>query len=246
MPINITGNWEVSVSYYNPFALAQRFVIYGADSGNGTYIGTSATQPINVSGQSWGVDMQACDDYDAKDDPFNPRFRWINSTIERTPTRNENGYFVFELRAQDFVFDGSIDLELTFKIPGNVSVGTAPAPVAPVIPETPILVAPPTIVPPSPPQAFIPPQPPTPTNLGVGKVFTKFDVSDKLPKQKIKTTHGIWLDANGDPTGNLLTFFTSSAEYSSSYRRTVYQKQYDSCEAEPHFTIAYGHDQHYW
>ena len=239
MPINIAGSWEVSVSFYNPFALAQRFVISGADSGNGIYIGTNATPPINVTGNNWVVNMQACDDYDAKEDPTNLRFRWLNSTIERTPTRNENGYLVFELNAEDFVLDGSVDLQLTFKIPGNTSTGTGPAPVA--IPETPILVAPPTIVPPTPPQAYIPPQPPTPTNLGVGKVFTKFDVSDKLPKQKIKTTHGIWLDTSGDPTGNLLTFFTSSTEYSSSYRRTVYQKEYDSCEAEPHFTIAYGH-----
>lgn len=237
MPINIAGNWEVSVSFYNPFALPQRFVISGANTGNGTYIGTNATGIVNVTGQNWVVNMQASDDFDAKDDPTNPRFRWINSTIERTPTRTENGYYVFELQAQDFVFDGSYDLGLTFRqlIPVVVP---PPAPPPVIVPPSP---PPPTIIPPSPPPVVIPPPVVQAPSLGVGKVFTKLDNSDKLPKQKIKTTHGIWLDSSGDPTGNLLTFFTSSTEYSSSYRRTVYQKEFESCASEPHFTIAYGH-----
>lgn len=237
MPITVSGTWEVSVSFYNPFALPQRFVISGADTGNGTYIGTNATSPINVAGQNWTVNMQACDDYDAKDDPYNPRFRWINSTIERTPTRQENGFFVFELQAQDFVFDGSYDLGLTFKIPGNVSVGTAPPPT----PEPPpVIITPPPVVVAPPPVIVPPPITPAPT-LGVGKVYTRFEDGDKLPKHAILTTEGIWVDQNGNPTGNMLTFHTCSTEYSSSYRKIIHQKECFTCESVPHFSIAYGH-----
>ena len=44
MAISIRGSWTVSVKSKNA-AFAQRFIIEGADSGDGTYAGEVATAP---------------------------------------------------------------------------------------------------------------------------------------------------------------------------------------------------------
>lgn len=250
MPIQIQGNWEVSVSFWNPFALPQRFQITGASAGNGIYIGNGDTVPVNVVGGNWVVNMQASDDYDARD-TRGDNFRWFNSTIERTATRIENGYYVFDLRAQDFVNDGSYDLGLTFRqlIP-VVPPPPPPSPTPPpVITEPPVVVIPPP-PPPSPtpppivtepPVVVIPPPIQPAPKLGVGKVYTLINDEDRIERERLITTHGIWLDQSGNATGNMLAFFTSSLETSGSFRTTVYQKQFDQCASDIHFTIAYGH-----
>lgn len=228
MPIQIQGNWEVSVSFWNPFALPQRFQITGASAGNGIYIGNGDTVPVNVVGGNWVVNMQASDDYDARD-TRGDNFRWFNSTIERTATRVENGYYVFELQAQDFVNDGSYDLGLTFR--QLIPVAPPPPPPSPTPP--PVVNEPPVVV--------IPPPVQTAPKLGVGRVYTLINDEDRIERERLITTHGIWLDQNGDATGNMLAFFTSSLETSGSFRTTVYQKQFDQCASDIHFTIAYGH-----
>lgn len=81
-----------------------------------------------------------------------------------------------------------------------------------------------------------------PEQMSSGKVYTLIDNADKLPIRRIKTTSGIWLDPSGSVIGNMLTYHTCSAQPTSSYNRTVYQTICDSCGAEPHFDIVYGHD----
>jgi hypothetical protein len=51
------GSWTVSVKSKSA-AFAQRFVIAGADSGNGTYAGEVATPAVAVSGANWRIQVQ--------------------------------------------------------------------------------------------------------------------------------------------------------------------------------------------
>jgi hypothetical protein len=75
--------------------------------------------------------------------------------------------------------------------------------------------------------------------MSVGKVFTLIPEEDKLPKQRVTTTKGIWSEGSG----SLNYFYTcSQAASSASYQVQVYNKSCDSCGSEKQFSIAYGHD----
>jgi len=230
MPTTIQGNWTITVTTHNPSALPQRFIVTGATTGNGTYMGNVGDPPVFVTGNNWQVNIQAASDYE-----MNPP--WINSTIIKTNTTVENGQYVFYLNSEDYIQDNSYDdliLRFTQPIPVQPpSVPPAPEPPPPINPSQPAPVVP---IPP------VTPSIPPPVSLGMGRVFTRITDDDRLPKQINKFTRGIWLDGNGDALGNMITFHTCSTETSSSFRRTIFQSKCDSCAAEPHFSIAYGHD----
>lgn len=57
MAITMQGTWTVSVKSKEA-AWPQRFVIAGADAGNGMYAGEVATPPVNVSGDLWTITIQ--------------------------------------------------------------------------------------------------------------------------------------------------------------------------------------------
>lgn len=57
MSITMQGPWTVSVKSKNA-AFAQRFVISGADTGNGTYAGEITTPAVFVTGDSWAITIQ--------------------------------------------------------------------------------------------------------------------------------------------------------------------------------------------
>lgn len=228
MPLNIQGNWTVRVVVRNPLSLPQRFIISGATTGNGNYIGDVSTSPVLVTGQNWTINIQANEDYD-----FNGL--WLNSSMRVTPTQTVGNQYVFRIESEDLVQDNSWDdcvLELTQPVP---------APPTPTVPPPP----PPVIVtpPPTPVTPTIPVPPTPPVEISYGRVYTKLTTDDKLPTQVNKIQYGIWLDATGSIIGNMTNYFTCSTETSSSYRRTIYQTNCDShCAPAKHFSIAYGHD----
>ena len=57
MAIPMQGSWTVSVKSKSA-AFQQRFVIAGADSGNGTYAGEVATPAVSVTGANWRIQIQ--------------------------------------------------------------------------------------------------------------------------------------------------------------------------------------------
>ncbi|OFX33039.1 MAG: hypothetical protein A2Z07_00530 [Armatimonadetes bacterium RBG_16_67_12] len=57
MAIPMQGSWTVSVKSKSA-AFLQRFVIAGADSGNGTYTGEVATPAVSVTGANWRIQIQ--------------------------------------------------------------------------------------------------------------------------------------------------------------------------------------------
>lgn len=255
MLTTIQGNWTITVETHNPSALPQRFIVTGAISGNGTYTGNVGDAPVFVVGNLWQVNIQAAADYDS-----NPP--WTNSDIIKTQTTVQNGQYVFYLNSEDYIQDNSYDdlvLRFTQPIPAQLPPSVQPP-----------IDVPPSVNPNEPPPFSNTPTfgnipssntpfgnvptsnnpaifgggntPPSPVGLGMGKVFTRIEDGDKLPRQINKVTYGIWLDSSGNSTGNMLTFHTCSTELSSSFRRTIFQSKCDNCGAEPHFSIAYGHD----
>jgi len=231
MPLSIQGTWSVQVVLKNA-ALDQRFIITGATSGNGIYLGQPGVGPFTVTGQNWMINVQA--DGEANGQPGT----WINSELRKTPTQVISNNYVFEVESEDYIQDYNwTDLVLRFTQP------IPPTP-PPVIPPPPTPTPQPTPSPIPIPEPVPVPQPPKPpVTLAPGKVFTLIKDEDKLPRQRIVTTHGIWIDATGSMIGNMITYHTCSTELSSSYRRTIYQTPCDShCQPEPHFTIAYGND----
>ncbi len=57
MAIPMQGSWTVSVKSKSA-ALQQRFIIAGADSGNGTYAGEVTTPAVSVTGATWRIQIQ--------------------------------------------------------------------------------------------------------------------------------------------------------------------------------------------
>lgn len=225
MSITVTGNWSVKILSKQLGALPQRFIITGASSGNGTY-SQDLLLPVQVIGNSWQIQVQASETYD-------PPYNWIDSSMRKTVTQTVNGNYVFNIETEDLIQDWTWD-DLILQL-------SQPAPVAPdPIPEPPPPNLPPPIVP-LPPPVPIPPRVEPPVELAMGRVFTKFEIDDKLPKQVNQVTYGIWLDYTGSNCGNLLTFFTCSAD-TGSYKKSVYSAQCFTCSSTPQFDIAYGHD----
>jgi len=225
MPIQIQGNWTITVQVKNPLALPQRFIITGAQTGNGTYNGFVGATPVFVTGNNWTLNIQANEDYELNG-------QWINSTIRPGQIQTIGTNRVLLIESEDLIQDNSFD-DLVLRLTQPIAI-TPPA-------EDPVIMAPPTLPPPDP---YIPTPPPpkvTPPEvvLPAGKVFTRIDEEDRLPRQKIATTVGIW----SENSGSLIEFFTCSLNpLSSSYQISVLNKKCNSCNAEVQFNIAYGHD----
>ena len=78
-----------------------------------------------------------------------------------------------------------------------------------------------------------------PDELPSGKIFTKIDVTDILPRQSEIFTYGMWSGG----VGNLTTFYTCSQDpVSMSFHRVIYNTLCNSCDSEAQFSIAYGND----
>lgn len=106
MAITMQGSWTVSVKAKNA-AFAQRFVIAGATSGNGTYAGAVATPPVLVTGAAWSVTVQN-----------NPGTGWVDSGDQiRFPTVS-GGQVRFDIETNDAGGDEDFDdLILTCSMP---------------------------------------------------------------------------------------------------------------------------------
>lgn len=224
MPISIQGNWTLTCIYKQGPALPQRFVISGATQGNGTYPGIEGTS-VQVIGSNWQVNIQANDNYESTGP-------WYNSDMVKTSTQAVGNQYIFQINSEDFLQDGVIDLILQFSQPIPVQ----PPPAAP---PPPIPVPEPTPTLPPAPIPEVPPVLPPPVELSPGKVYTLIPEEDKLPRQKIILTKGLWSEGSG----SLNYFFTCSQNTTSaSYQIQVYNKSCDSCGFEKQFSIAYGHD----
>ena len=224
MALTITGNWAVQILSKQPGALPQRFIVTGATSGNGTYT-DEMTFPIPVQGSSWQINVQAADTYD-------PPFTWYNSSLRKTPTQVSNGNYIFKIETEDLIQDNTWD--------DLILVLTQPVPIPPEPPQPP--VQPPTPPPiPGPENPPPRPLPPPVVPLVPGKVFTKFKSDEKLPREQLIETYGIWLDLTGSVTGNMVSFFTCSLD-TGSYKKDVYNSYYQTCPSKPHFSISYGND----
>jgi len=225
MSITVTGNWSVKILSKQQGALPQRFTITGASSGNGTY-SEDLILPVQVIGNSWQIQVQASETYD-------PPYNWIDSSMRKTTTQTVNGNYVFNIETEDLIQDWTWDdLILQVSQPAPVIPPSPPEPPAPNLP--PPIVPLPTPVP-------IPPRVDPPVELAMGRVFTKFEIDDKLPKQVNQSFYGMWLDYTGSACGNLLTFYTCSSD-TGSYKKSVYSAQCFTCSSTPQFDIAYGHD----
>lgn len=222
MPIQLQGNWTITVQQKSPAALPQRFIISGAQTGNGTYEGFVGITPVYVSGQNWTLNIQANDSYDMSG-------QWLNSTLRPNPVQIVGPNRVMIIESEDLIQDNSYD-DLVLRLSQPIILAE---------PLQPPVMPPPVVdpyIPPTPPPAF-PKIPDTPVQLPAGRVFTLISEEDKLPRQKVLITKGIW----SEESGSLLYFFTASSA-SSSFHLPIYNKQYDSCGAEIQFDIAYGHD----
>lgn len=226
MPLSFQGTWTIAVKVKNPASLPQRFTISGAQTGNGTYNGFVGAAPVTVSGTNWSLNIQANESYEETG-------LWINSSMRVTPqVQLLSGQVRFDVESEDLIQDNSWnDLVLTLTSP------VPQTPATPVVPVVPTVVVPPTVV--IPPVVVVPPPPPV--EMGVGKVYTRIEDGDRLPKQTIVTTHGMWLDITGSVTGNLLTFFTCSSD-TGSFKKSVYNSQCYTCSSALQFDITYGHD----
>ena len=119
MPINMQGSWTVSVKSKSA-SFPQRFIISGATSGNGTYVGDVATAPVPVAGAAWAITIQN-----------NPGTGFINSADQIKFPTVSGGQYRFDIESNDAGGDLDFnDLILTcstpqtatdFLIYGNVS-----------------------------------------------------------------------------------------------------------------------------
>jgi hypothetical protein len=85
------------------------------------------------------------------------------------------------------------------------------------------------------------PLPPPPPNFGSGKIFTAFQSGDMVPNQQEIVTRALW---SGN-TGNLLTFYTSSAQTATQkrYYYEIFNSSSTGCGSEAQFSVVYGHKQ---
>jgi len=58
MAIPMQGEWTITVKSFESFEPAQRFIVEGAVSGNGTYPINSGTPAVSVTGNAWAVRVQ--------------------------------------------------------------------------------------------------------------------------------------------------------------------------------------------
>lgn len=95
--------------------------------------------------------------------------------------------------------------------------------------------------PPGPPRIPQTPAPLPPSNLGSGRIYTRFDSGDVVPNQREVVTRAMW---SGN-VGNLLTYYTSSAQTATQkrYYYDVYNSASGDCGTAVQFSLAYGHKQ---
>ena len=106
MAIPMQGSWTVSVKSRSA-SFPQRFIIDGADTGNGTYNGVVATAPFLVTGANWRIQIQN-----------DPGGGFVNSAEQiKFPTVSAGNYRV-DIESDDAAGDGDFnDLILTCSTP---------------------------------------------------------------------------------------------------------------------------------
>ncbi|MDN5202493.1 hypothetical protein QQ008_13990 [Fulvivirgaceae bacterium BMA10] len=119
MPISMQGTWYVRVKSKSA-SFAQRYIISGATSGNGTYNGVTSTPEVLVTGNDWNISIQ-----------HDPGSGFVNSTMKIKFPQVIGGEYKFDLESNDSGGDQDFnDLILTFRTPvtdqdyivyGNVS-----------------------------------------------------------------------------------------------------------------------------
>lgn len=106
MAIPMQGSWTVSVKSRSA-AFPQRFIIDGADIGNGTYNGAVATAPVFVDGANWRIQVQN-----------DPGGGFVNSTDQIKFPTVAAGNYRFDIESDDAGGDGDFnDLILTCSTP---------------------------------------------------------------------------------------------------------------------------------
>jgi len=80
---------------------------------------------------------------------------------------------------------------------------------------------------------------PPPSNLGSGRIWTRFQEGDIVPNQQETVTRALW----SNNVGNLTTFYTSSAQNASSkrYYYEIFNSASGDCGSEGQFSVAWGH-----
>jgi hypothetical protein len=120
MPLPMQGSWTVSVKSKEPGSTPQQFIISGATTGNGTYVGDTSTPPVHVTGSAWSIDVQ-----------HKPASSFVESFYQITFPVNNGTDYSFHVQVNDDDIDPVFDdLVLTcttpvtqndFIIYGNVS-----------------------------------------------------------------------------------------------------------------------------
>ena len=106
MPINMQGSWTVRVKSKDA-SFPQRFIISGAASGNGTYVGAVATPPVFVTGAAWAITIQN-----------NPGSGFVNSGEQIKFPTVSGGQYRFDIESNDAGADEDFnDLILTCSTP---------------------------------------------------------------------------------------------------------------------------------
>lgn len=82
---------------------------------------------------------------------------------------------------------------------------------------------------------------PPPSNLGSGRIWTRFQEGDIVPNQQETVTRALW----SNNVGNLTTFYTSSTQNSTSkrYYYAIFNSASGDCGSENQFAVAWGHKQ---
>jgi hypothetical protein len=109
MIITMQGNWTIAVKTKNA-SYAQRFMVQGAVSGNGTYDGTVGTT-VNVVGSQWSISVQN-----------KPSTGWQASQTKLKFPQKIAGKYEFEILSNDAGNDSDFDdLILTCSAPININ-----------------------------------------------------------------------------------------------------------------------------
>lgn len=211
MSVIINGNYRVTVTYVET-AAQQQIQISGATSGNGVYDAALVRigQGIEVVGTNWTISLKS-------QTPNANHTAVINPALSDVPLRKISN-------------SDSITIIPASQVDLNVVLATDIFFRADLYPFQPSTVEPPIIIDPPPPPA--PPQ-----EIAVGRVYTRLDINDILPRHVLQTTYGIWLGTDCQETGSLLTYHTGS--YSNDLIK-VLQSPSGSCCASEMFDIVYG------
>ena len=106
MAISMQGSWTVSVKSKSA-TFPQRFIIEGADSGNGTYAGEIAAAPVPVTGAYWSIRIQN-----------NPGGGFVDSDDRMKFPVSVAGQYRFDVESNDAGADEDFnDLILTCSMP---------------------------------------------------------------------------------------------------------------------------------